>query len=193
MRVRIALLSVLGTFLLLSLIGLALPKRAEVERSRVIEAPPERIHAELIDLRNWESWHPMFRNPAESGLTVEYGESTSGVGGQMLLRFGTRFQVLFTIVVSDPERGVEIELHAGAQDLDLWRREDTSPSLESIRFERVVEGTRITWIQTGAESDLLLQRTLEALLVRRRIGKQIDGALEGLHGRIVPGAISETD
>ncbi len=176
---RLALLILLGLLLCLSLAGLALPERARIERSSVIAASPEQLHARLADFRRWPSWHPMFQDADKTHLAYEFGETASGVGGQLKLEFGTRFQVLFRTVVADPVHGVEIETHSGPQTLDLWRGEGAL-SLESVRFEPAPGGTRVTWVQTGAKASLLLQRTLEHLLVRRRIGKQIDQALEGL-------------
>lgn len=176
---RIVLLTLLGTFLLFSMAGLALPERPQIERSIEIEASMAEIHEALTDLRAWSTWHPMFANPAESGLRVEYGEITRGVGGQMQLQFSTRFGVLFTTVVSDPEKGVEIELHSGTQELDLWRGEGAL-SLESIRFAPTVGGTEVTWVQTGTEAGSLLGRTVAALVTRGRVGRQIEAALEGL-------------
>lgn len=176
---RIVFLTLLGTFLLFSMIGLALPERPQIERSIEIEASMSEIHEALTELRTWSTWHPMFADPAESGLHVEYGELTRGVGGQMKLRFSNQFGVLFTIVVSDPESGVEIELHSGSQEVDLWRGEGAL-SLESIRFAPVLGGTEVTWVQTGTEAGSLLGRTVSALVMRGRVGRQIETALDGL-------------
>ncbi len=176
---RIVLLTILGTFLLFSMAGLALPERAQIERSMEIEASMTEIHEALTELRAWPNWHPMFAHPSETGLHVEYGELTRGVGGRMQLQFSTRFGVLFTIVVSDPESGVEIELHSGSQELDLWRGEGAL-SLESIRFAPTVGGTEVTWVQTGTEAGSLLGRTVSALVMRGRVARQIEAALEGL-------------
>lgn len=180
---RIVFLTLLGTFLLLSLVGLALPERARIEGSLSIAATPAEIHALVDDFEAWPKWHPMFADPAHAGLRIEYGESSAGVGGQMLLQLGTHFAALFTIVVSKSTSGVEIELRSGPQTVDLWRGEGVF-SLESIRLTPDGAGTQVTWTQIGAKSSLAMERVLQALLVRRRIRTQIEAALQGLAAEV---------
>ena len=176
---RIVLLVLLGLFLALSLAGLALPERQENARVQTIRAQPAELHALLEDFESWRSWHPLFAGDHGARLAVEFGERMRGVGAQLRVDFDARSQVLFTVVVSDPEQGVEIEIRSGTQEQDLWRGEGIQ-AFESIRFAAADGGTDVTWVQTGAKAPLLLQRTLEFLLVRRRISAQLGRALEGL-------------
>ena len=73
---------VLGTVVLLGLVvigvGFALPSEYKVERSVVIEAPPDRIYPFVATPRRWVQWSIWTRR--DPAMTIEYFGPESGTG-----------------------------------------------------------------------------------------------------------------
>lgn len=63
---------------LVVVVGLALPKDFEFARRTTIQAPPERIHELVGDLRRWDDWTPWKK--VDPTVAVTLGPTTSGVG-----------------------------------------------------------------------------------------------------------------
>jgi uncharacterized protein YndB with AHSA1/START domain len=70
----------LGAIALLFGLGFLLPAHAHVERSIVIQAPPEQIFPQVSDLSAWEAWSPWATLDPDAQMTLE-GE---GVGQRMI-------------------------------------------------------------------------------------------------------------
>lgn len=121
------------------IVGLLLPGRYRVERSVVIDAPPETIHPTISTLKEWPTWtawtvekYPdmkvTFTGP-ESGVGAHYaweGEST-GKGKLMLTK-------------SDPATGVEYDM-----DFDDGKYVSTG----GIKLEPDGAATKATWWNAG--------------------------------------------
>ncbi len=73
-------LVVLAALALLLAYAATRPDTFRVERSRVIEAPPERVFGLIQDLRRFNTWNPYERkDPAAKG---EYSAATAGPGAR---------------------------------------------------------------------------------------------------------------
>lgn len=73
-------LIVLAALALLLAYAATRPDSFRVERSRVIEAPPERVFGLIQDLRRFNTWNPYERkDPAAKG---EYSATTAGAGAR---------------------------------------------------------------------------------------------------------------
>ena len=68
----------LGAFVFLGAL-FVLPSRWEVVRTREVAAPPERVFAQLDDLRAWRAWSP-WREDAYPGLVFKYTGPPRGAG-----------------------------------------------------------------------------------------------------------------
>jgi hypothetical protein len=64
--------------LLLVLVAFALPRTYRFERSLVINAKPEAIHAQVADLRAWKTWGAW--QERDPGMKMSYSEKSTGVG-----------------------------------------------------------------------------------------------------------------
>ncbi len=63
---------------LLVLVAFFFPRHYRVERSAVFNAKPEKIHAQIVDLRAWKTWGIwQERDPA---MKLTYSEPAKGVG-----------------------------------------------------------------------------------------------------------------
>jgi len=70
---------VLGTIVLVVLIGLFLPSAAHVERTILVKGSPENVYRLVTNLKEWEKWSPWHKIDPKMELT--YGEKFEGQGG----------------------------------------------------------------------------------------------------------------
>jgi len=109
---RLAFRVLLTLLILLVLIGLLLPPSAEVERSIVIDAPPERIFPQLNDMRAFNAWSPW---GGDADTEYEFSGPEQGVGSRMTWQSGSA-QAGYgaqEIVASEPTQRVEMRLEFG--------------------------------------------------------------------------------
>ena len=70
--------ALVALWVVLLLVGFFLPGHYRVERSLVLAARPERIYAQVGDLRAWSRWGVWFeRDPA---MKITYSQATDQVG-----------------------------------------------------------------------------------------------------------------
>lgn len=70
---------VVATLFIIAALGFVLPDKAHVERSVVVNAPPERVFALVSDFSEWSRWSPW----ADLDPTTAYEISGAGVGHRM--------------------------------------------------------------------------------------------------------------
>ena len=81
----------------------------------VIEAPPERVFAEVIDFRRWQAWSPWYS--AEPTAEYTFSGAEQGVGAVMAWNgkvVGTGKQV---IVAAEPVEMIQTSLDFGRDGL----------------------------------------------------------------------------
>ncbi len=71
--------TVVGALLLIVGLGFVLPDKAHVERSAVINAPPDKVFALVSDFNQWSRWSPW----ADLDPATVYEISGAGVGHRM--------------------------------------------------------------------------------------------------------------
>ena len=109
---RLAFRVLLILLILLVLIGLLLPPSAEVERSIVIDAPPDEIFPQLNSMRAFNTWSPW---GGDADTRYEFSGPEQGAGSRMTWQsdsaqagFGAQ-----EIVASVPARQIEMRLEFG--------------------------------------------------------------------------------
>jgi uncharacterized protein YndB with AHSA1/START domain len=115
------------------------PDSFKVQRSIVIEAPPERIYAMIHDFRRWTEWSPY--ESLDADLVRVYGGAAAGTGATYAWQ-GRK---------------------AGAGDMEILSAEPSSRILIRLAFTKPMEavntaefalapaagGTRVTWSMYG--------------------------------------------
>lgn len=118
-------------------IGFLLPARYEVERSVVVAAPSEAIHAYLEDLRRWEEW---FARPEQGpGTSLTFSGAEQGVDARMEWSGGSEGTGSLTITASDPAKGVWFDIQTGSGFAAKC----------AVRYFPVEGGCRVTWTRAG--------------------------------------------
>ena len=72
------LFSLLGLLLLLLIVSFFLPSKVNVTRSATINAPADRIFAEVNDFKNWHKWMPW--SEKDPTMKFIYDATTAGKG-----------------------------------------------------------------------------------------------------------------
>jgi hypothetical protein len=135
---KVAMGTVAGVALIFA-IGALLPRHWRAERSIVINAPPQRIHPFIANLRTWQDWavsskelDPQVRNTFD-GEEIGVGSKWSWLGPHL-----GRGQM--EVVKADARTGVEI---------DEAIQTETINAHGSFSYRPEAGATRVTWVDEG--------------------------------------------
>ncbi len=167
---RRLLVGLAGLLVILVVIGLFLPSTAQVERSVVIEAPPERVYEVVSDFNQFNRWSPWYENDPNAeytisppgtgvGATFSWASEVPGVGS------GSQ-----QIIALEENRLIQIKLDFGPD----------GQATSSYTLEALNDGsTRLTW---GFDTDFgydLIGRYL-GLVFDKWIGQDYEKGLTKL-------------
>ena len=146
------------------------PDTFRVERSVLIQAPPQRIHDQIQDFRHWPNWSPYEkRDPA---MKREIGGAPSGAGAVYAWDGNDDVGAgRMEIVESVPASRVKIDLH-------FVRPMETRSVAE---FSIVPEGDaqRVTWTMHGPQA--YVAKVMDVILdMDRMVGKDFEQGLADL-------------
>lgn len=128
---------------LVGALGLVIARRPDhfvVERSTLIQAPPETVFAQVNDLHNWEHWSPWAKRDPQ--MQKAYEGPAAGVGavhrwaGDKNVGEGS-----MTIVRSQPPEQIDIQL--------VFLKPFQATNEVVFRFVPEGNGTRVTWTMSG--------------------------------------------
>jgi len=125
--------------LVVGVVGLVAPTEYRLQRSVVIKAPPERVHALVGDLREWPKWAPW--EESHTDLHTTYGDHTTGVGAHQSWTSADGDGEL-TLTRCDAQTGI-------AYDMAFVHDGHRTPASSALDY-RVVDGaTEVTWSMQG--------------------------------------------
>ncbi len=153
------------------LVGAFLRSEWKVERSIVIDVPPERVHAFVDDLENW----PRFI-PDEAGTTYTYGATRRGAGAQATWSSRGATHVL-SIRSSDPQVGLHFSME---------QPQTSETSTGELAWKAQGAGTRVTWSETGDVGWNPIPRMLLPKVVEPFLGKVREHCLANLKAQLEP-------
>jgi hypothetical protein len=156
------LLVLLVLLLIAAAVGYFLPSGYTVEKSVVINAKPSKIHELVGDLKRWDEWTPW--KEMDPTVQVTFGKETKGVGASQTWTSDEGVGFL-TFTASDEDRGIAYDMK-----LDEWK------SKGEIRYDRMGDGTNVTWGMTG-DVDMPVVGGYFALLMPRMIGPAFEKGL----------------
>jgi uncharacterized protein YndB with AHSA1/START domain len=159
-----------GLTALLALIAASLPSVYEVERGAVISAPPERVFAQLGDLRTWTSWAVWPRR--DTTMTHGYGGPERGVGAAWeWWQSSNGGHGKLSITDQDAPRHLTLQVQFVSP-----RR---ATELHALTLTPVQGGTRVTWHVTLLR-DFSSRLTSLVLNTDRVVGADLEASLAGL-------------
>ena len=163
---------VLGLVVLLALVaigvGFALPSAYKVERSLVIDAPPERIYPLVASPRRWPQWSIWTRR--DPAMAIEYFGPESGQGAGWRWNSKTEGRGEMTFLTADPARGLSYK---------LYFPDYNSTSTGDFLLAAEGNGTRVTWTNHGDVGHNPLMHYM-AVAMDRLVGPDFEAGLMNL-------------
>ncbi|MFY0571285.1 SRPBCC family protein [Archangium lansingense] len=165
-KILIAFATLVG---LLLVIGFALPSKFRVERSTIIQAPPEVIYGHVANLERWQEWGP-WSAKKYPGSNWTYGGPQVGVGAVHSWSGGSVGNGTLSLTQADPKTGVVYDMSVEHGRYLLHG---------SISFTPEGQGTRVTWVDEGDVGASPLAHYLVPL-IRSRLGRYLEEGLANL-------------
>ncbi|QJR79492.1 SRPBCC family protein [Alteromonas pelagimontana] len=158
----------LGLFVIFLVIGLMLPTQYEVQRSIIIDAEPEAIYPNVVNLRAWPQWGVWFiRDP---NMQITYSGPDRAIGMQSTWLSEVQGNGEVEIVQLEHNKRVVYQLRFVKKNIG---------STGQVTLELKPEGTRVTWTDSGKVSDNPMDR-YAALMMDDILGPDIEMGLENL-------------
>ncbi len=152
----------------LAAVGLVLPNEYRIERSIVIEAEPNAIYDNVVDLKAWPRWGVWFQR--DPNMQVNYAGPDRAIG-------------MRSEWASDSQGSGEMEItelvHNRKVEYSLYFPEFDMGSTGRFTLEPVPEGTRVTWTDEGAVGNNPVDRYF-VLMMDGMIGPDFEMGLENL-------------
>jgi uncharacterized protein YndB with AHSA1/START domain len=145
-----------------------LPSGYKVERSLVVEAPPDRIFPLVAAPRRWMQWSIWTRR--DPGMAIEYFGPESGAGAGWRWDSKTEGRGEMTLVEADPAHGLRYKLYF--PDFD-------TTSTGAIVLAPEGTGTRVTWNNLGDMGRNPLKHYMAAAM-DRLVGPDFEAGLRNL-------------
>ena len=146
-------------------VGFVLPSGYSVERSILIDAPPETVHRLVGDLRQWPEWSPWVE--ADPTIKTTFGPTTTGVGAHQTWT-GKDGTGELTFTKSDPRGGIEYDMVF----------DDRFHASGALHYEATPDGTQVVWSMDG-EMDNFIGRYM-GLLMNSLVGPNFESGLAKL-------------
>jgi len=118
--------------------GMMLSPAFTVQRSLIVDAPPQQVYAWVADPRGWKQWSIWTqRDPA---MAITYSGPASGAGAAWSWQSASEGDGKMTFTSVEPGRRVAFELRLAGFD---------ATSRGELRFAPEGSGTRVTWTMDG--------------------------------------------
>jgi uncharacterized protein YndB with AHSA1/START domain len=142
------------------------PDTFVIQRSTVIDAPPEKVYALIQDFRQWGQWSPFEKLDADMKRT--FGEPAAGLGGTHAWEGKNAGSGKMTIKEATPGRRVAIALD--------FTKPFPANNTATFDLEPVAGGTKVTWAMTGKSP--LMFKVMDTLMgMDKTLGKDFDRGL----------------
>jgi uncharacterized protein YndB with AHSA1/START domain len=146
------------------------PDRFRVQRSIVVNAPPEKIFALINDFHNWDSWAP--QDQQDPTMHRTYSGPTEGKGAvSEWSGSGSTGKGRMTIVESVPPQMVSITVD--------FVKPFEAHNMNQFALEPAEGGTKVTWSIDA--SNLYLMRVMGIFVnMQKEFGKHMESGLTSL-------------
>jgi uncharacterized protein YndB with AHSA1/START domain len=148
--------------------GYFLPSRFDVQRSAVINAPPDKVYDLIADPRNWKKWGAW--NLRDPNMDVSYFGPPFGQGARWSWKSKSEGNGTMTFTRVEPDRRVEYSL--ALPDFGL-------KSGGAFAIEKTSAGTRVTWSNAGDVGSHPLKHYF-AFFMDRLVGPDFEQGLANL-------------
>lgn len=168
--------ALLALLVLLSAIGLLLPRERHVERHRIIQAPPAQIWALVADPRRWTEWSPWYAG--DPAAQVLFNNPNVGTGADWTWNSQLLGQGHMQIVEAQPPERLGYQLQLRTPGL-------ATAATGLIRLEQLQIGVRVTWT-FDADLGWNPAQRWAGLGMNRIVGTDLDNGLAHLSLLVTP-------
>lgn len=143
-----------------------------VKRTRTINAPAERVYAQIVDLRNWRNWSPW--DDLDPDMQRSYSGADSGVGAAYAWsgnRKAGEGQMKITEAVEPSTVQIAVD----------FLKPFKSSSTTTFNLEPQGDATEVTWTMTGPKT--LMTRVMGVFKsMDKMVGPDFERGLTQLKG-----------
>ena len=157
-----------GLIIGLLIIGLFLPKQYNVERSIFINAEPQHIYTDVVDLREWKNWGVWFKR--DPNMVLHYSGPDRAIGMRSTWESDTEGNGEMEITHLEFNKKVVYSLYFPEFDMG---------SVGEIELEPTPDGTLVTWRDKGEVGNNPIDRYF-VLIMDELIGPDFEMGLENL-------------
>jgi hypothetical protein len=170
---RILLFSFVVVLVAVLIFGLLSPSDWDVERSIAIKTPPEKIYPFVANFKTgWTQWSSY--DLEDHRIVYTYSGAEEGVGAGRAWIGGLIGDGQQVITHADPRRGVAFDIQMTETGFEIKG---------SIRFEPMVEGTKVTWRHYGNVGSNPFRR-YTAFTMDRIMGDEFEKSLDLLKQKV---------
>lgn len=167
--VRVLLLTIALLIIAFVAVGMfVLDGKYELSRETTIKAPPEAVHKQVGDLKEWPNWLPFTKQDPSVKVTIE---KPTGVGANQHWTSNNGNGKL-TFTASDEQKGIEYDMLFD----EKWASKGT------ISYAKAGDDTKVTWKMTGKNDDFLGKWMAAAMPTM--VGPQFDQGLADLKAKV---------
>lgn len=168
MKILLKMLCGLAVLILLFvLVAFVLPRHYRFERTLIMQAKPESVHALVADLRSWKNWGAWQERDPQ--MKLSYSEQTTGVGAWSYWESKSEGNGRMTITSVTPSK---VTYHLEFPDFG-------TQSDGSIEFQPGADGLRVVWVDAGDLGMNPLNRWF-GLFLEKLIGPDFERGLVNL-------------
>lgn len=165
----IAALLILGVIAAILLVAAMRPSVFRIERSAVMNAPPEKIFAQVNDMKAFNGWNPFLRMEPEATLT--YSGPEKGMGAAYTWEGKRTGMGRMEVIQSVPPAKVAFDLE--------FVKPFTAKNKAEFAFAPEAGGTRVTWAMTG--NNTFIPKLMGLFMsMDKMVGKSFEGGLASL-------------
>lgn len=161
-------LALLGVVAVLVGGGLLLPGSFQVSRSRLVQAPPDKVWPLVASPRQWPAWSVW--NRRDPAMTITYGGPDSGVGASWAWVSASQGDGQMRFTAAEPNQRLGYA---------LYFPDFGTTSTGELRLQAEGSGTRVTWTMAGDMGRNPLFHWI-ALNADRMVGADFDAGLANL-------------
>lgn len=142
------------------------PAKFRIERSAVINAAPEKVHALIDDFRQWNGWSPW--EEMDPHMEKTFSGAATGVGSAYAWKGPKSGEGNMLMTRSDPQTGISLDLN--------FTKPMKANNKTDFTLTPADGGTRVNWAMYG-EQDFMGRLFTTFMNMDRMVGKDFEKGL----------------
>jgi uncharacterized protein YndB with AHSA1/START domain len=148
------------------------PNTFTVQRSVVIDAPPEKVFELINDFHNWPKWAPQDKDKEDPSMKRTFSGAASGVGAiSDWTGSGNNGAGRMMIIESQPAKKISVQVD--------WAKPFVATNINDFVLQPVGASTNLVWSMRGP--NLYVMKVMSVFVnMDRNMGKHFEAGLANL-------------